>query len=85
MLIKIYAPSGVAKRQEREHLYNTDLTYLLRDVLLRDFNCVLGIYTYIYIHIYIHIYIYVYTYETEIKREGQGERTRERKRGTLLL
>jgi exonuclease III len=31
MLINIYAPSGAAKQKEREHFYNTDLAYLLRD------------------------------------------------------
>ena len=44
--INIYAPSGTAKRLEREHFYNSELTYLLRDApanifLGGDFNCVL--------------------------------------------
>jgi endonuclease/exonuclease/phosphatase family metal-dependent hydrolase len=45
-LLNIYAPSGAAKRKEREQLFNTDLTYLLRAapekmILGGDFNCVL--------------------------------------------
>jgi hypothetical protein len=42
-LINIYAPSGPAKRQEREHFYNSELAYLMRaaqvNILLGgDFN-----------------------------------------------
>jgi len=45
--INIYAPSGTAKRQEREAFFNNDLPYILGtasdDILLGgDFNCVLG-------------------------------------------
>jgi exonuclease III len=45
-MINIYAPSGTAKRREREHFYNNELAYLLRDtptniLLGGDFNCVL--------------------------------------------
>jgi len=46
LLINIYAPSGAAKRQEREHFYNGELAYWLRDapvniLLGGGFNCVL--------------------------------------------
>jgi exonuclease III len=45
-IINIYAPSGPAKRHEREHFYSTDLAYLLTTepqciVMGGDFNCVL--------------------------------------------
>jgi hypothetical protein len=45
-LINIYAPSGTAKRTEREHFYNTELPYLLytgpKNLLIGgDFNFVL--------------------------------------------
>jgi exonuclease III len=45
-IINLYAPSGTAKRTERENFYNNDLIYLLRDVpedliIGGDFNCVL--------------------------------------------
>jgi exonuclease III len=44
-IINIYAPSGTAKRQERETFYNSDLPGILRkhavDILGGDFNCVL--------------------------------------------
>jgi len=45
-LVNIYAPSGAARRQEREHFYNSELTYLLRAApehmtLGEDFNGVL--------------------------------------------
>jgi len=46
-LINIYAPSGTARRHEREKFYNSDLPYLLRSsqarmILGGDFNCVLA-------------------------------------------
>jgi exonuclease III len=46
-IINVYAPSGTAKRQEREAFFNNDLPYILGtatdDILLAgDFNCVLG-------------------------------------------
>jgi exonuclease III len=45
-LVNIHAPSGAAKRNEREQFFNTDLTYILRaapENIIRggDFNCVL--------------------------------------------
>jgi exonuclease III len=45
-LVNIYAPSGAAKRNEREQFFNTELTYILRaapenTILGGDFNCVL--------------------------------------------
>jgi endonuclease/exonuclease/phosphatase family metal-dependent hydrolase len=45
-IINIYAPSGTARRQEREQFYNSELAYLLRDapeniILCGDFNCIL--------------------------------------------
>ena len=44
-LINIYAPPGIAKRQERELFYNNELPYLLRtspsNMIVGDFNCVL--------------------------------------------
>jgi exonuclease III len=45
-LVNIYAPSGAARRQKREHFYNSELTYLLRAahehmILGGDFNGVL--------------------------------------------
>ena len=56
-LVNIRAPSVTAKRKEREHFYNNELAYLLRDapaniLMVGDFNCVLetaditGHYTY---------------------------------------
>jgi exonuclease III len=44
-LINIYAPSENAKRREREHFFNNELAYLLRNtptniLLGGDFNCV---------------------------------------------
>jgi exonuclease III len=46
-LVKIYAPSGAEKRQEREDFFNFDLPYLLQAtpntvILGRDINCVLA-------------------------------------------
>lgn len=46
-IINIYAPSGAAKRQERENFYNMDVAYLLRGLqtpmlLGGDFNCVIS-------------------------------------------
>jgi len=43
----IYAPSGTAKRHEREYLFNNDLPYLLRPPTARmiiggDLNCVIA-------------------------------------------
>jgi exonuclease III len=43
-MINIYAPSGTAKRKEREHFYNNELAYFLKDTptnipLGVDFNC----------------------------------------------
>jgi len=45
-LVNIYAPSGAAKRNEREQFFSSDLTYILRAALENiilggDFNCVL--------------------------------------------
>ena len=45
-IMNIYAPSGTAKRKEREHFYSTELAYLLTAapqlvVMGGDFNCVL--------------------------------------------
>jgi exonuclease III len=45
-LVNLYAPSGTAKRTEREHFYNTELTALLHTphtalLIGGDFNCVL--------------------------------------------
>jgi exonuclease III len=45
-LINIYAPSGTARKTEREHFYNTELPQTLqaghKDLLIGgDFNCVL--------------------------------------------
>jgi endonuclease/exonuclease/phosphatase family metal-dependent hydrolase len=45
-LVNIYAPSGTAKRKEREHFFNNELPYILNmastGILLGgDFNCVL--------------------------------------------
>jgi hypothetical protein len=45
-LINVYAPSGTAKRKEKEHFYNTELPYLLRAapetmILGGDFNFIL--------------------------------------------
>jgi len=46
-IINIYAPSGTAKRAEREEFFNTDITGLLtlspvKLVIAGDFNCVLN-------------------------------------------
>jgi endonuclease/exonuclease/phosphatase family metal-dependent hydrolase len=46
-MINIYAPSGTVKRQEREHFYTSDLTYLLEGspssmIMGGDFNCILN-------------------------------------------
>jgi len=45
-LVKIYAPPGTAKRQERECFYSNELPYLLRaspsNMIVGDFNCVLN-------------------------------------------
>ena len=46
-LVNVYAPSGTAKRQERELFYNNELPYLLRAspsnmIVGEDFNCVLN-------------------------------------------
>jgi endonuclease/exonuclease/phosphatase family metal-dependent hydrolase len=46
-LINIYAPSGTAKRSEREAFFNSDLPYLLPTtqcevILAGDFNCLLS-------------------------------------------
>ena len=46
-LIKVYAPSGTAKRQKRERFYNNELPYLLKafpanTIVGGDFNCVLN-------------------------------------------
>ena len=46
LLVNVYTPSATAKRNEREHFYNTELPYLLRTTPARmilggDFNCVL--------------------------------------------
>ena len=35
LLVNVSAPSGTAKRNEREHFYNTELPYLLRTTLAR--------------------------------------------------
>jgi exonuclease III len=45
LIVNIYAPSGTAKRQEREMFFNSELAYLLGNVsdnllLGGDFNCV---------------------------------------------
>jgi len=45
-IINTYAPSGTARRQEREQFYNSELAYLLRNapeniILGGDFNCIL--------------------------------------------
>jgi len=45
-IINIFAPSGTAKRHEREHFYSTELAYLLTTepqfiVMGGNFNCVL--------------------------------------------
>jgi len=45
-LINIYAPSGTARRADREQFYTTDLPHLLHDgpadlLIGGDFNCVL--------------------------------------------
>jgi exonuclease III len=45
--VNIYAPSGAAKKQERESFYNTDITYLLSAthsdlILAGDFNCAIA-------------------------------------------
>jgi exonuclease III len=45
-LINIYAPSGTAQKQEREHFFNSELAYLLTGTsghifLGGDFNCIL--------------------------------------------
>jgi len=45
-LVNIYAPSGAAKKNEREQFFNSELTYILRAapeeiVLGGDFNCIL--------------------------------------------
>ena len=46
-MMNIYAPSGTANRQEREHFYTSDLTYLLQGspsnmFVGGDFNCILN-------------------------------------------
>ena len=46
LLINIYAPSGTAKRHEREYFFNNELPYLLKSPTARmiiggDFNCVI--------------------------------------------
>ena len=46
-IINVYAPSGAEKRQEREHFFNVELAYLLRELktpmlIGGDFNCVLA-------------------------------------------
>ena len=45
-IVNIYAPSGTEKKQEREHFYNSELTYILpmtyaEIILAGDFNCIL--------------------------------------------
>jgi exonuclease III len=47
LLINIYAPSGTAKRHEREYFFNNELPYLLqpptaRMIISGDFNCVIA-------------------------------------------
>ena len=46
LLINTYAPSGTAKRHEREYIFNIELPYLLQPPTARmiiggDFNCVI--------------------------------------------
>jgi len=46
-MININAPSGTAKRQERENFYTSDLIYLLQGspsnmIVGGDFNCILN-------------------------------------------
>ena len=45
-MVKVYFPSGAARRQEREQFYNSELTYVLiaaspHMIIGGDFNCVL--------------------------------------------